>query len=211
MAKLTTYPIGTLEEIKEVGRLPIHTHTCSKPVKNESLGCPFWDICDKHFKGKEYDGPGTAGPENEGVEMIQSGTNGRRMVGRETLACYVYWLIYHRIRGNGGAVRAVAQVGETYKTRTSEVTVTGYSGGKEKIAVNRSRDTEVEVKPFPRPSERDEYQMDAFAEEVLEEASEKDDADRLSRLIGTRKKPKATKKRVSSDEEPATAGTEGTH
>lgn len=102
-------PIGTKDEAEALGLEPIHYSTCSRPVSGVNRGCKFFASCPMSYKGKTLEEGG--GPRIHAYEVVQPGQPIRRW--EDT--CFAMVVRISDIEDNGGAVRIIADEGDTYE------------------------------------------------------------------------------------------------
>lgn len=112
-----TTPIGTLEELKEIGADPRKVRSCHERTGAQAggiLGCPHFRMC--RFRQWRDQQNGLKGPLNVGVEITLSQIDGRHTAQSE-MACYNYYAANIRQRQrqqeeSGELIRIVAYEGD---------------------------------------------------------------------------------------------------
>ena len=103
------FPVGTKDEAESLGLETSIYPTCSKPVAGVNRGCKFFNICPMSYKGKTLSEGG--GPRRHAFEIIQRGKPVRRFDSE----CYLAITKIEDVQSNAGAVRVIADEGETYE------------------------------------------------------------------------------------------------
>ncbi|MBK8772722.1 MAG: hypothetical protein IPM06_20160 [Rhizobiales bacterium] len=174
-------PIGTIAEAEEMNLSPAVFSTCARPnAATGVLGCAWFDKCRVSAKGKD-------GPKNYGCHYFK----GKAQGGARTTNVYdCMWIAshIHDIERNGGALRVVAEEGETIE-RVTGVSINNATGQVETnpYAVGTHRDdmriTEV-VKPFPRPKDNPELIQAVLSAEVVAQEMERRSDESLAVATG---------------------------
>lgn len=175
------HPIGTKEEAEELGLDPSVYATCSKPVKGINRGCEFFNICPLSYKGKTFAEGG--GPRCHGFEVAMPGKPIRRWQD----VCFSMVPRISDIEDNRGAVRVIADEGETYEKvegiyiktfidpeTDEQVRVPAREGEYHYPNVQRG-DMLVEklVLPYERPSQNQELAADLITANVVAKEQER--------------------------------------
>lgn len=174
-------PIGTIAEAEEMNLSPAVFSTCARPNPATGvLGCAWFDKCRVSAKGKD-------GPKNYGCHYFK----GKGQGGARTTNVYdCMWIAshIHDIERNGGALRVVAEEGQTIE-RVTGVSINNATGQVETnpYAVGTHRDdmriTEV-VKPFPRPKDNPELIQAVLSAEVVAQEMERRSDESLAVATG---------------------------
>lgn len=196
-------PLGTVQELIQIGLSPAEYHACAQRKDGEIAGCPVRHLCT--LDEKERTGPAPKdwnheernweGPVNLGVDfrkpVFTRGVSGNQ----EPMPCYIYFQLRNQLRANGGLMKIVAREGETIKSRGSQKI--GQDGKPIADGIDlpgkwRKTVREVKVPRHPRPNELEELEGQRFLSEDLKDAeSESDDShDRKlgpNRMIGASK------------------------
>lgn len=131
-------PVGSLDEINEIGFDPAFIGSCSQPSENNA-GCYAWGICELSCKGTR--------PHNFGVEIIKPAHNGGGVVQIQK-KCTHYTMQKDQLRKNDVVMNIIAREGETIRMRGTEPD--------EASRVRMERDpqtTNARFKPFERDVE----------------------------------------------------------
>ena len=174
-------PIGTIAEAEEMNLSPAVFATCARPNPATGVvGCVWFDKCRVSAKGKD-------GPKNYGCHYFK----GKGQGGARTTNVYdCMWIAshIHDIERNGGALRVVAEEGQTIE-RVTGVSINNATGQVETnpYAVGTHRDdmriTEV-VKPFPRPKDNPELIQAVLSAEVVAQEMERRSDESLAVATG---------------------------
>lgn len=173
-------PVGTIAEAEREGLDPTAYATCSRPNKATGvIGCPWHDRCRVSAKGVE-------GPKNYGIEILKGRAQGGGFV-RERATCM--WIADHAgdIEANGGAIRVIANEGETFEQVTSVMvnTATGQvTHQKDPMGTRETRRVPVEVKKYPRPGENPALLTDVLRAESIEAEKERRSDEASARAYG---------------------------
>lgn len=151
-------PIGTLDELVQIGADPTRVPSCSKRMGAQAggnRGCAFYRQC--RFKPWRDQMQGLKGPLNVGVEVVLAPTDGGAH-NQKQVECFTYYSANYRARS-----RAAEDTGEIIR-------IVAYEGDGKEIAewctrslppdaVNKNGRVERylhkhEVTPFVRPAER---------------------------------------------------------
>lgn len=174
-------PIGTLAEAEAENLDPSVYATCAPQNKVTGVvGCPWYAKCRVSAKGK-------SGPRNYGVQHFKGKAQGGGMV---TTAVDCMWIADHidDIERNGGAIKVVAEEGQTF-TKVTGMAVNNMTGDptmnvrdpnthREEVRV------EVEVKPWPRPSQNAELIHDMLYAEVSQVEKARKSEESLAKNLG---------------------------
>ena len=174
-------PIGTVAEAEKEGLDPAVYATCARPNKAGGIaGCAWYAKCRVSAKG-------AAGPKNYGIQQFKGKALGGGMV-NTVVSCM--WLADHvgDIEANGGAVKVVAEEGETF-TKVTGIAVNNMTGEPTMNVYDpqthrEERRVEVLVKPWPRPSENAELLHDVLHAEVSQIEKERKSNESLARNLG---------------------------
>lgn len=174
-------PVGSLAEAEAEGLDPGLYATCARPNKASGVvGCKWFDKCIVSAKG-------VAGPKNYGVRVFKGKSQGGAMV-NTTANCM--WIADQApvIEKNGGALKVIAEEGETYK-RVTGIAVNNMTGEATMNVrdPNTHRDdvvVEVLVQPWPRPGQNAELLTDLLRAEVNAEERKRRSDESLARNIG---------------------------
>lgn len=102
-------PVGAKDEIEGFGLDPVYYPSCSKPIPNQNRGCQHFNTCPFSYKGKSLNEGG--GPRRHGFELVQRGKPVRRFDSE----CFSVVPKIEDIQSNQGALRVIADEGETYE------------------------------------------------------------------------------------------------
>lgn len=174
-------PIGTIAEAEEMNLSPAQFATCSRPnPATGNVGCAWFNQCRVSAKGKD-------GPKNYGCHYFK----GKAQGGARTTNVYdCMWIASHiaDIERNGGALRVVAEEGETIE-RVTGVAVSNATGELEPNpyapGTHREDRRVVEVvKPFPRPKDNPELIQAVLSAEVVAQELERRSDESLAVATG---------------------------
>jgi hypothetical protein len=189
---IPSMPIGTVDELEELGLNLSHFGSCAVPNKAGGIrGCSEAPRCPLSCKFKKFKDGG--GPRRVGWERIFRGQPIRRMDGE----CWDLSRDKVFVEDNGGAVRIVANEGESYKKLTGVAvkTFVDATGEVQKVLAkqgeyhlpNVQREDmviDILVKPFVRPSENPVIATDVITATVLREESARIQAESVGRALG---------------------------
>lgn len=174
-------PIGTIQEAEKEGLSPSEYATCARP--NQALGI----IGCKRFGSCMVSAKGVSGPRNYGVEIFKGPAQGNAVV---YTGASCLWIASHAptIEKNGGAIRVIAEEGETY-SRVTGMAVNNMTGEPTMNVrdPNTHRDdvrAEVMVKPWPRPGENPGLLQDVLRAEMSEIERKRRADESIARNIG---------------------------
>lgn len=100
-------PVGSKEEIEDLGIPTRNIATCSRHLDRENMGCAMYDNCDRAFRGTT--------PENEIYTIVKPGGELRTTHG----PCFDNVALELSSDANGGYVEIVGCQGDTYLGRGS--------------------------------------------------------------------------------------------
>jgi len=174
-------PIGTIEEAEAEGLSPQVYATCARPNPTTGVvGCPWFANCRVSAKGK-------SGPRNYGCHYFKGKGQGG---GRTTNVYNCMWIADHinDIERNGGALRVVADEGETIE-RVTGVAVSNATGEIEKNpyapGTHREDRRIVEVvPPYPRPNQNPELIQAVLSAQVVAQEMERKSDESLAVATG---------------------------
>ena len=106
---LPEMPIGAKDEAEQLGLETAFYPTCSRPVPGVNRGCPHFFSCPLSYKGKLLSEGG--GPRRHAYEVAMPG----KPIRRSEDECYGFVPKIQDIEGNKGAIRIIADEGETYE------------------------------------------------------------------------------------------------
>lgn len=175
------HPVGTKDELEELGLDPAVFSSCSKPVRGVNRGCEFFGVCPLSYKGKTFAEGG--GPRRHGFEVAMPGKPIRRWESE----CYTMVPRISDIEDNRGAVRVIADEGETYERiegvyiktfidpeTDAQVRTIAREGEYHYPNVQRGDLlVEKEIRPFERPSENQELATDLITANVVAKEQER--------------------------------------
>jgi hypothetical protein len=148
-------PIGTLDELKEIGADPKKIPSCHERTKDGSIkGCVHHRVC--RFRQWRDGVGGLKGPLNIGVEITLAQVDGRH-TGQMEMACYQYYNNNTRARqkqqdDTGELIRIVAYEGDG---RSIVERCTRHPEGEPKTSPLMEHYDDIhEVRPHLRPKER---------------------------------------------------------
>jgi hypothetical protein len=187
------FPVGALDELQELGLSPAHYPSCSEPnpmIRNR--GCDYWFQCPMSYKGKPSAEGG--GPRRHAWEIARRGKPLLRVEGE----C---WDIAKRIgdiQDNKGAVRIIADEGESYQKltgiavktfvdpQTDETKKVIAKNGEYHLPNVRREDMVVDfvVKPFPRPAENTAIATDVVTAQAVRSEQERIRGEAFPRALG---------------------------
>lgn len=156
-------PIGTIAEAEAEGLDPTRYATCARPNPVMGvIGCKRFDKCVMSAKG-------VSGPRNYGLRVFKGPSQGGGMV-NQTNSCL--WVADHKgtIERNGGAIKVIAEEGETY-TKVTGMAVDNMTGAptmnvRDPNTHRKDVQIEVEVGAWPRPGENPALIHDLLRAEV---------------------------------------------
>ena len=186
------FPIGTLDEIEELGLSPEHYPCCAKRNKATGvLGCVKFAECSLSIKGKTFEEGG--GPRRFAWERVFRGKPVRRREG-------VCWKLVDDqvfVEDNGGAVQIIAEEGESYDKLEGVAvkTFVNSQGNTEKVVAkdgeyhlpNVVREDKVvskTVRPFLRPSQNTDIATDVITARVVEKAHAQIRSESVGSVLG---------------------------
>jgi hypothetical protein len=175
------HPVGTKDEAEGLGLETAIYATCSKPVRGVNRGCQFFHLCPMSYKGKTLEEGG--GPRRHAFEVIMPG----KAIVRYDSVCYNTVPKISDVEDNKGAIRIIADEGETYekvegiyiKTFVDDETnqtvkVPAIDGEQFLPNVNRGEMlVEKEVAPFVRAAENHEIATDLVTANVIAKEKER--------------------------------------
>ena len=178
-------PIGTLDELVEIGADPTRVRSCSKrtgTAAGANKGCQFFRQC--RFKPWRDQQDGLKGPLNVGVEVILARVDGGKH-GQKQVECFNYYAQNYRARA-----RAAEDTGEVIR-------IIAYEGDGKKISewctrslppdtVNKNGKIEPyldvhEVHRFKRPAER--FPVEVGRQEAREEMMDQLEREALQNVL----------------------------
>ena len=185
-------PIGTLDELEELGLNPTHYPACAVPNKHGGVrGCNEAHRCPVSVKFKKFKDGG--GPRRYAWERIFKGKPVRRVEGD----CWRLSEDKVFVENNGGAIRIIANEGQTYDKLTGVAvkTFVDQQGEVQKVVAkageyhlpNVQREDmviQMTVKPFKRPSENPEIATDIITANVLRDESARIQQESVGRALG---------------------------
>ncbi len=186
------FPVGALDELNELGLNPEHYGCCAKRNKAAGVrGCDFFALCPLSVKGKASADGG--GPRRMAWERIFKGKPIRRREG----TCWKLATDKVYVEDNGGAVRIIANEGQTYqklegvavKTTVNEagevVKVLAKEGEYHLPTVSREDMVVTKtVRPFVRPAQNPDIAVDVITAKVIQEEHERISAEAVPAALG---------------------------
>lgn len=167
-------PVGSKDRLIELGKNPAEWASCSEPDGIKNIGCYQWHRCKWKF-GK---------PKNFGVLMVKP-TDSGPVSNRIPMACFTYIQVGPQIRGNGGALKIVAQEGESIRIRgTKSRDPNNPNHISQRALTKDDPEANVVVQPFPDPGERGDFDSARMLAEVRAEMEAESEAEREAALIG---------------------------
>ena len=184
-----TTPIGTLDELIQIGADPRKTRSCHPRTGsgNGSIaGCPWHRMC--RFRQWRDQVGGLKGPLNIGVEIVLSPEDGRH-TGQMEMACYQYYANQTRARQkqqdeSGELIRILAYEGDgrsISEWETKHAPEPGKPDGDPKSPVMERVLNVHEVKPHKRPMER--FPVVAAANMAKTELMDEDEREALRNAL----------------------------
>lgn len=174
-------PIGTVQEAEAEGLSPAEYATCARPNPSAGIiGCPRFAECVVSAKG-------SSGPRNYGIQIFKGKAQGGAMV-NTTASCL--WIAAHAatIEKNGGAVKVIAEEGESYPKVTGMAVddITGKPTMNVRMPGTHRDDVRVDVPvtPWPRPGQNPELLNDVLRAEMSEIERKRRSDESLARNIG---------------------------
>lgn len=191
-------PVGSLDELNELGMNTEHFRCCSKRNKATGvLGCQKFGICPLSIKGKEVAEGG--GPRRLAWERIFRGQPIQRREG----SCWKLADDKVFVEDNHGAVRIIAMEGglggfpETYQKLEGVAvkTIVNAEGNTEKVLAkdgeahlpNVQRQDMVvtkTVRPFVRPSQNADIAVDVITADVIRKEHERISTESVAEALG---------------------------
>ena len=179
-------PIGTLEELVQIGADPKRIESCSRRTGRSAggnRGCPWFDKC--RFTAWRDKVNGLKGPLNVGVEVMLSQLDGGAH-NQFQISCFDYYAthLHERKRqgeDSGELVRIVAYEGDGKEIREWEskhVPDPNVQGGGRKVERYIKQHA---VTPFPRPAER--FPMEVGRERAKVEILDEVEREALSNVL----------------------------
>lgn len=187
------FPVGALDELKELGLSPAHYPSCSEPNPlTRNRGCDYWYQCPLSYKGKPFSEGG--GPRRHAWEIARRG----RPLFRKEGECWGIAKRISDIQDNKGALRIIADEGEAYDKLTGIAVKTFVDPAtdetKKVIAKNgeyhlpnvKREDMVVSfvVKPFLRPSENPAIAADVVTAKAIRGEQERIRGEAFPRALG---------------------------
>ena len=178
---VSAVPIGTIAEAEKEGLDPTVYATCARPNKVTGLvGCQWFDKCRVSAKGQ-------AGPKNYGCDYYKGKAQGGVLV-KNTFSCM--WIADHieDIEKNGGALKVIAEEGDTYEKVTG-IAVDNMTGKptmnvRDPNTHREDRRIEIKVEPWPRPGQNPDLIHDMLRAETIRSEKERKSDESLARAIG---------------------------
>lgn len=186
-------PVGTLDELEELGLSPQHYPSCSQPNRmTGNRGCNHWYECPMSYKGKSSSEGG--GPRRHAWEIARRGKPLLRVEGE----CWDIAKRISDIQDNKGAVRIIADEGQTYKKltgiavktfvdpTTDEVKKVVAKNGEYHLPNVKREDMVVDfvVKPFPRPVDNTTIATDVVTAQAIRSEQERISGEAFPRALG---------------------------
>jgi len=185
-------PVGTVDELQDLGLDPAIFPSCQRPNKAAGIrGCDEYGKCPLSCKGKDSSSGG--GPRRFAWERIFRGRPIRRVEGE----CWQLARDQEFVELNGGALRVIANEGETYEKLTGIAvkTFVDSEGNVQKVVAkdgeyhlpNVQREDRVVpflVKPFPRPSQNIDLATDLITAEAVRKEHERIQREAVPRALG---------------------------
>lgn len=174
-------PVGTQDEAESLGLEVAHYPTCSKPVRGVNRGCELFGVCPMSYKGKTLSEGG--GPRRHAFEIVMPGQPIRRFDSE----CFRAVRKITDIEGNKGAIRIIADEGETYEKvegvyiktyydpeNSQTIKVPAADGEQYLPNVNRGDMlVQKDVVPFVRAAENQEIATDIVTAQVVAKEQER--------------------------------------
>lgn len=180
----TMDPVGTPQELVQIGISPARYASCSVPSPG-NIGCPYLGPrakrpCEMSFAGKPVEEGG--GPRYGGVAIRDTSTGSSNVV---EMTCYHYMAVVHNHRAYDppNLFEWMYSEGETIHTKGSEEQVVDDGTGKKHIVVT-SRLFAQKVPIFPRPKDNPVLQEEVQSGELMTKLVEKTRLRRISAAVG---------------------------
>jgi hypothetical protein len=169
---LHSTPVGTLQEIEDLGLNKEQYGTCSEPDQSRNVGCRFYRTC-KFRRAKD-------GPMNKGVRIIRR-VGERVSVIERVMPCFVVHQTKTMIAGLDGILKVIAEEGEFIKMKLSEHKYKDQP----KSSVFTTALKDFEVKKFARPADPgSEFLDEAYLSQLREEETDHIERERELEVLG---------------------------
>ena len=185
-------PVGALDELESLGLDAAIYPACAKPNKALGVrGCQAFGSCVVSCKGKPESQGG--GPRHYAWERLFKGQKVRRMEG----TCWDLAKDAEFVEDNGGAIRIVAEEGQSYSKLVGVAvkTFVDAEGNVQKVVAkegeyhlpNVQREDKVidiVVRPFVRPHENPDIATDVITAGVVRKEHERIQSEAIPRALG---------------------------
>lgn len=179
-------PIGTLDEIRELGLDPSRVGTCSKRA-GKNVGCPWFNNCRFH---QWRDGlGGRKGPLNVGVDVILGPIDGGAW-DQKQMPCFQFYASGLAARAkntdeSGEVIRVIAYEGDDRELNERITVRENPNDPNDKRMLETVETRRVQV--FPRPAQR--YPVVVKREQARLEALDEIEAEALRKALDRTKQP----------------------